>query len=194
MPSASPLSLRALSRLFSRLYVRLSSSHGPSLLAPTSLTRPQLVMAAPDDMPTAQPGSDRDGLSLADDILRHTQYLYALVLLIAFVSCAAWYSVVNAKKEEDLVQPKVKGPGGKPLPLTKKKRTLADGSRKIGPGFGRTAKNVFRYLAAIVFLTYVASASLMFNHAFWHEDPYRWSKEGLPWAGEWSVVRETPAR
>lgn len=193
MPSASPLSLRALSRPFSRLYVRLSPSYGPSLLAPTSLTRPQLVMAAPDDMPTAQPGSDRDGLSLADEILRHTQYLYALVLLIAFVSCAAWYSVVNAKKEEDLVQPKVKGPGGKPLPLTKKKRALADGSRKIGPGFGRTAKNVFRYLAAVVFLSYVASASLMFNHAFWHEDPYRWSKEGLPWAGEWSVVHVTGA-
>ncbi|KAH7159962.1 hypothetical protein B0J13DRAFT_117681 [Dactylonectria estremocensis] len=152
-------------------------------------------MKAPDDMPSALrgSGSDRDPLPLVDDILRHTQYLYALILLAAFITCAAWYSVVNAKKEEDLVQSKVKGPGGKPLPLTKKKNARADGSRKIGPGFGRTAKNVFRYLAAVVFLSYVASASIMFNHAFWHEDPYRWWKEGLPWAGEWSVVHVTGA-
>ncbi|KAF7540114.1 hypothetical protein G7Z17_g12269 [Cylindrodendrum hubeiense] len=150
-------------------------------------------MAAPDNMPPAQRGPDRDGLSLADDILRHTQYLYALILLSAFISCAAWYSVVNSRKEEDLVQPNVKGPGGKPLPMTKKKHARADGSRKIGPGFGRTQKNIFRYLAAIVFLSYVASAAIMFNHAFWHEDPFRWSKEGLPWAGEWSVVHVTGA-
>jgi hypothetical protein len=146
------------------------------------------MMAVADDMPTtALRGSDREDLPLADYILRKTQFLYALVLLTAFISCAAWYSVVNAKKQEDLVQPTVKGPGGKPLPITKKKRSR-DGARKIGPGFGRTAKNVFRSLAAIVFLCYVGSASFMFYHAFWYEDPYRWSKEGLPWAGEWSVV------
>ncbi|KAK7428945.1 ATP-binding cassette-type vacuolar membrane transporter Hmt1 [Neonectria magnoliae] len=148
-------------------------------------------MAAPDD---TLRGPERDDLSLADIILRYTQYLYALVLLSSFISCAAWYSVVNAKKEEDLVKPTVKGPGGKPLPITKKKHARADGSRKIGPGFGRTAKNVFRYLAAVVFLSYVVSASSMFNHAFWHEDPYQWSKDGeLPWAGEWSVVHVTGA-
>lgn len=146
------------------------------------------MMAVADDMPTtALRGPDREDLPLADYILRKTQFLYALVLLTAFISCAAWYSVVNAKKQEDLVQPTVKGPGGKPLPITKKKRSR-DGARKIGPGFGRTAKNVFRSLAAIVFLCYVGSASFMFYHAFWYEDPYRWSKEGLPWAGEWSVV------
>ncbi|RSM00481.1 hypothetical protein CEP52_009107 [Fusarium oligoseptatum] len=146
------------------------------------------MMAVADDMPTtALRGSDREDLPLADYILRKTQFLYALVLLTAFISCAAWYSVVNAKKQEDLVQPTVKGPGGKPLPITKKKLSR-DGARKIGPGFGRTAKNVFRYLAGIVFLCYVGSASFMFYHAFWYEDPYRWSKEGLPWAGEWSVV------
>ncbi|KAI5459904.1 hypothetical protein BGZ63DRAFT_360270 [Mariannaea sp. PMI_226] len=151
-------------------------------------------MATTEDLPQASlRATEDDDLSLADIILRQTQYIYAVTLLITFISCAAWYSIVNAKKEEVLVQPKVKGPGGKPLPLTKKKRARADGSRKIGPGFGRTAKNVFRYLAAIVFLSYVASAFFMFDHAFWHDDPYRWSKEGLSWAGEWSAVHVTGA-
>jgi hypothetical protein len=125
--------------------------------------------------------------TLVDVILRETQYLYSLVLLITFVSLAAWYSVFNAKKEEDIVQSKFKGPGGKPLPITKRKKRT-NGERKLGPHFGTAAKIVFRFLAAIVFLTYLASALLMLVHAFWYEDPYKWSKEGLPWAGQWSVV------
>lgn len=125
--------------------------------------------------------------SLADTILQKTQYLYALVLLSAFVCLAAWYSVFNAKKEEDIIESTVKGPGGKPLPITKLRKGN-DGERKIGPHFGRAAKNVFRYLAFVIFLCYVGSAASMFVHAFWHEDPYDWSKNGLPWAGEWTVV------
>ncbi|KAG9498809.1 hypothetical protein J7337_009620 [Fusarium musae] len=149
-------------------------------------------MAATDDTAIIPlRGAGRDDIPLADYILRKTQYLYALILLTAFISCAAWYSVVNSKKQEDLVQPTVKGPGGKPLPITKRKRARGDGDRKIGPGFGRTAKNVFRYLAFVVFMTYVGSAGFMFYHAFWYEDPYQWSNEGLPWAGEWSVVHVT---
>ncbi|KAK4062088.1 uncharacterized protein Triagg1_10054 [Trichoderma aggressivum f. europaeum] len=144
--------------------------------------------APPDDVrgAFAAPGGAKD-LTLADILLRDTQYVYSLVLLVAFISLAAWYSVFNSKKEEDLVQPKVKGPGGKPLPITKRKRRN-DGERKIGPRFGRIAKNVFRYLAAVVFLSYVATGVSMFVHAFYHENPYKWSKDGLPWAGEWSVV------
>ncbi|KIL84842.1 hypothetical protein FAVG1_12071 [Fusarium avenaceum] len=149
-------------------------------------------MASSDDIAAVLlRGKHRDDLPLADYILRKTQYLYALILLTAFISGAAWYSVVNSKKQEDQVQSTIKGPGGKPLPITKKKRSRADGDRKIGPGFGRTAKNVFRYLAFVVFVTYVGSAGFMFYHAFWFEDPYHWSNEGLPWAGEWSVVHVT---
>lgn len=134
------------------------------------------------------PGSATDVVSRGDAILRQTQYIYALILLLAFVTGAAWYSVYNAKKEEDIVHSTLKGPGGKPLPITKRKRR-DDGERKLGPRFGPTAKNVFRYLVAVVFLSYVGTGVSMFVHAFWHENPYKWSKEGLPWAGECSVVR-----
>lgn len=146
-------------------------------------------MEADDEKPPPpRPGLDRGRLEPVDVVLRRTQYLYALVLLVTFIAGAAWYSVYNAKKDEDQAQPVVKGPGGKPLPVTKRKKR-DDGERKVGPRFGRTAKNVFRYLACVVFLTYVASSVSMFRHAFWYEDPYKWSKEGLPWAGEWTVVR-----
>jgi hypothetical protein len=148
--------------------------------------------APPDDLRGAFPAdAGPKTLPLADKLLRETQYLYSVILLVAFISLAAWYSVFNAKKEEDLVQPSVKGPGGKPLPITKRKKRN-DGERKIGPRFGRVAKNVFRYLAAVVFLSYVATGVAMFIHAFWHENPYKWSKDGLPWAGEWTVVCPSP--
>ena len=131
--------------------------------------------------------------STVDDVLMYTQYLYSLVLLISFVLLAGWYSVFNAKKDGDLSKPTLKGPGGKPLPITKKKKK-DDGERKLGPHFGPVAKNVFRYLAAIVFLTYVASGTSLFIHAFFYENPYQWSREGLPWAGDWTVVRAKPYR
>lgn len=146
-------------------------------------------MAAEDDLPSLQSRqSDRnESTSIPDLILRETQYLYSFTLLLAFISCVAWYSVYNAKKQENVVQSHVKGPGGKPLPVTKK-ATKDNGERKLGPHFGRAAKNIFRYLSAIIFISYVATGASMFDHAFYHDNPYKWSKEGLPWAGEWTVV------
>ncbi|KAI9167453.1 Heavy metal tolerance protein [Paramyrothecium foliicola] len=144
-------------------------------------------MVASDEIPPDRRNETDAHDSVADLVLRNTEYIYSLVLLVTFISCAAWYSIVNAKKEEDVIQSQVKGPGGKPLPLTKRKKR-DDGERKIGPHFGPTAKNVFRTLAAGVFLTYVATGMAMLTHAFRYEDPFVWSKQGLSWAGEWTVV------
>ncbi|KAF4591657.1 heavy metal tolerance protein precursor [Ophiocordyceps camponoti-floridani] len=145
-------------------------------------------MEAEDESPPSRRGPDHGHPeTLVDLILREMQYIYALVLLVTFLTGAAWYSVYNAKRQEVLAQPKAKGPGGKPLPVTKSKKRDS-GQRKLGPSFGPAAKIVFRYLAFVVFSTYVASGVALFDHAFWHENPYKWSKEGLPWAGEWTVV------
>lgn len=144
-------------------------------------------MAVADNMSTHQRRQSEPSIPTSDLILRETQYLYSFTLLIAFVSCVAWYSIYNAKKQESIVQSQVKGPGGKPLPVTKK-RAKDDGERKLGPHFGPTAKNVFRYLAGVVFLSYVATGASMFDHAFYHDNPFKWSKDGLAWAGEWTVV------
>lgn len=131
-----------------------------------------------------------DDDSFSEYLLRKTQYLYALILLVTFLAGAAWYSVFNAKKEEDVVVSKVKGPGGKPLPITRHKKRN-DGERKIGPHFGPAGKNAFRTIVAALVLSYVTTGAFMVNHAFWHENPYEWSRKGLPWAGEWTVVHVT---
>ncbi|KGQ08689.1 Heavy metal tolerance protein [Beauveria bassiana D1-5] len=144
-------------------------------------------MAVADSSSALQQRLSDFPLPTSDLILRETQYLYSLTLLVAFVSCVAWYSVYNAKKQENIVQSHIKGPGGKPLPVTKRK-TKDDGERKLGPHFGPAAKNAFRYLAGVIFLSYVATGAFMFDHAFYHDNPYKWSKEGLSWAGEWTVV------
>lgn len=149
-----------------------------------------LTQLSPDG--TAQSPLDTD-TGPEDFLLRETQYLYSLVLLVTFVSLAAWYSVYNAKKDDDgPTKSHIKGPGGKPLPATKKaKKDSAE--RKLGPHFDRKAKNIFRCLAAIVFLLYIGNATSMFVHAFRYDDPYRWSKDGLSWAGEWTVVSRQTA-
>lgn len=141
-------------------------------------------MAAADE---PQPAEPDPSLPLVDYILRETQYLYSLALLITFIIGVAWYSVYNAKNDGDLNRPHLRGPDGKPLPVTRKVKK-DDGERKIGPHFGPAAKIVFRALATIVFLCYLGSGASMFIHAFWYEDPYEWTKHGLKWAGEWSVV------
>lgn len=143
-------------------------------------------MAAPDEPPSSNP--DKSG-NFVDLILHETQYLYSTTLLVTFIVGAAWYSVYNAKKNGEFSQQTtVKGPGGKPLPITKRK-PKDEAERKIGPKFGSAAKNTFRYLAAVVFISYVATGSSMFIHAFYHENPAKWSRQGLPWAGEYSLVR-----
>ncbi|KAJ6781906.1 hypothetical protein PWT90_10905 [Aphanocladium album] len=144
-------------------------------------------MAAADDLSALETRQSNQTIPTPDLILRETQYLYSFILLLSFISCVAWYSIYNAKRQENIVQSQVKGPGGKPLPVTKRK-TKDDGERKLGPHFGSAAKNVFRYLSAVIFLSYVATGASMFDHAFYHDNPYKWSKEGLPWAGEWTIV------
>jgi ABC-type transport system involved in Fe-S cluster assembly fused permease/ATPase subunit len=148
-------------------------------------------MPALDDNPPLlllSPNQIRDDVLTTNDlVLRYTEYLYPLVLLVAFIGGAAWYSIANAKTGEDLVQASVKGPGGKPLPGTRhKKRDSAE--RKIGPHFGPAAKVVFRVLAAAVFLTYAANTVALSVHAFKYEDPFVWTTKGLSWAGEWTIV------
>lgn len=144
-----------------------------------------------DDSTAAVNSPDAD-LPLVDRILRQTQYLYALVLLLSFLTIAAWYSVYNVKKTNPTEEATMKGPGGKPLPITKKK-PKDEQQRKLGPHFGGIAKNIFRSLASVVFLCYVSSGIAMFRHAFLFDNPYRWSRDGLAWAGEWTLVcRKAP--
>ena len=59
--------------------------------------------------------------SPAERVRDITQYLYPDLLLLAFITIGATHSVYTAMRKEDVVIPTVKGPGGKPLPVTKRR-------------------------------------------------------------------------
>lgn len=54
------------------------------------------------------------------------QYAYPAVLLFAFIIVGATDSIISALRRDDIVVPTVTGPGGKPLPVTKRRRETED--------------------------------------------------------------------
>lgn len=102
--------------------------------------------------------------SLAQVIFRNSQQCYPVVLLFAFIISAGIHSVVTSKTEEEVVAPTVKGPGGKPLPFTKRRREHLDTQ---GPFVhsGGVAKPMFQYLSAGLVLSFVANGAAIALHA-----------------------------
>lgn len=123
-------------------------------------------------------------------VLRNAQLLYPVVLLLAFILSAAVHTVVTSRTEEELVAPTVKGPGGKPLPVTKRKREqdaqqAADKDGGAGGAGGRLAWKAFVYLTVAVILSFVANGVVMAARAV------RSSRRAAPnqwWCGEERIV------
>jgi ATP-binding cassette, subfamily B, vacuolar membrane transporter HMT1/ACLQ len=119
------------------------------------------------------------------------QLLYPVVLLLAFIVSAGVHSIVTARTEEELVVPTAKGPGGKPLPVTKRKREQLDEPR--GPeicapsGF---ARRVFQYTTAAVILSFFANGGAIALHAL--QLRRKDAAEGW-WCTEERTVSFTPA-
>ncbi|KAK0646525.1 hypothetical protein B0T16DRAFT_390940 [Cercophora newfieldiana] len=101
-------------------------------------------------------------MSTAEFVYLRAQLLYPVVLLLAFIVSAGVNSIVTARTEEELVVPTAKGPGGKPLPITKKrKREQLDEPRApdaCATGSG-CARRVFQFTTAAVILTFFANGS-----------------------------------
>lgn len=96
--------------------------------------------------------------SLAEIVFRNSQLCYPVVLLFAFIISAGVHSVVTSKTEEEVVAPTVKGPGGKPLPFTKRKREHYDAQGAFVHS-GSVARTVFQYLSAGLVLSFVANGA-----------------------------------
>ncbi|KAK1781775.1 hypothetical protein QBC45DRAFT_39734 [Copromyces sp. CBS 386.78] len=96
--------------------------------------------------------------SLAEVVFRNSQLCYPVVLLFAFIISAGIHSIVTSKTEEEVVAPTVKGPGGKPLPFTKRRREHHDTQAPFVHN-GDVAKTVFRYLSAGLVLSFVANGA-----------------------------------
>jgi len=126
--------------------------------------------------------------SLAQSVLRTAELLYPAILLLIFVLSAAIHTIITSKAEEKINFPTVKGPGGKPLPVTKRKwekiaQELADEDNSRA---SRLAKSAFRYLTFAVISSFVANGIAIIAHAL-HSHRHE-AREDWWWCGEERVV------
>ena len=114
------------------------------------------------------------------------QYLYPDLLILVFIIVGASYSIYNAKRQE-VVVPAARGPGGKPLPVTKlKKGGHADSER---PQFGPAAKLFFQWASILTTLTFLATGIAIAVHALVmrsSDGDHGW------WCGEPKTVQHSP--
>ncbi|KAH8909902.1 hypothetical protein BR93DRAFT_943802 [Coniochaeta sp. PMI_546] len=101
---------------------------------------------------------------------------YPAVLLVTFIISAATYSIQSSKSEEELLEPSATGPGGKPLPATKR-RKRGQHSPVFEVYIGVWARRVFQYITAAVVLTFVADCADVIAHALDDQDPTWWCGE-----------------
>ncbi|KAL2156233.1 hypothetical protein VTH82DRAFT_978 [Thermothelomyces myriococcoides] len=109
-------------------------------------------------------GSEQGSTALL--VLQKVQLLYPVTLLLAFTFSAGVHTVVTSKSEEQLAAPAVTGPGGKPLPITKRKREqeALEEADDID-GAGSFARPVFLYLTAAIVVSFVANGAAVAIHA-----------------------------
>lgn len=93
-----------------------------------------------------------------------TMLCYPAVLLVTFIVSAATYSIHSSKSEEELLEPTATGPGGKPLPATKR-RKRGDRDPVYEVYIGRWTRRLFQYITAAVVLTFVADCAAVIAHA-----------------------------
>ncbi|KAL0931025.1 heavy metal tolerance protein precursor [Colletotrichum truncatum] len=101
-------------------------------------------------------------------ILDRTLISYPLALLVVFIGTAATYTIVTAKKEEELnVEADTLGPGGKRLPMTKKKSRRDDDDTertRLGPVLSPIAKTWLKWITLAVFFTFIANGVAHISH------------------------------
>ncbi|KAI1636692.1 hypothetical protein F4809DRAFT_368532 [Biscogniauxia mediterranea] len=113
-----------------------------------------------------------------------TQYLYPDLLLVVLIFIGALYSVYTARRKEDVVEPTVTGPGGKPLPVTKRRRPEDDASEPEQT-FTPAARCFFQTAYTIVTLTFVGQGAAITARALIHrtaDGEHGW------WCGEPKTV------
>ncbi|KAL2271552.1 hypothetical protein VTJ83DRAFT_923 [Remersonia thermophila] len=135
------------------------------------------------------------GPTAAQSVLRLSQLLYPVVLIVTFVVSSAIHTVVTAKSEEELIVPAVRGPDGKPLPATKRKKRkqeeeeeqpqgpkeAEDGDRKAS-----LAWSVFLYMTAGIILSFVANGVAVAVHAM--QSSREAGLDDAWWCGEERIV------
>ncbi|KAI0195090.1 hypothetical protein EV127DRAFT_332567 [Xylaria flabelliformis] len=101
---------------------------------------------------------------LVKSILTATQYLYPCLLLSILLLVGALYSIYTARNQENVIVPTVTGPGGRPLPVTKK-RHIDNKSKELDGRFSPAIRALFQWIYTAVTLTFVAQGAAIAVHA-----------------------------
>ncbi|KAI0971826.1 ABC transporter-like protein [Xylaria arbuscula] len=101
------------------------------------------------------------GDSLVETLLTTTQYLYPGLLLIILLLFGALYSIYTARNKGDVIIPTVTGPGGRPLPVTKKRSIAQESDGRFSP----SARALFQWLYTAVTLTFVGQGATIATRA-----------------------------
>jgi hypothetical protein len=116
----------------------------------------------------------------ASSVLEVLQYAYPIALLFLFLVAFTLRSIKSSSPSNDNDSEQlVFGPGGKPLPKTKKPKR--HGSLDGGAEISRSQKSVFEWLSAAACLTWIANAANVIIHAIY-------SREEGWWCGQSTVV------
>ncbi|KAI2471632.1 hypothetical protein F4781DRAFT_429111 [Annulohypoxylon bovei var. microspora] len=118
--------------------------------------------------------------SPAERVRDVTQYLYPDLLLLAFIVIGATHSVYLALRKDDVVAPTATGPGGKPLPVTKRRRSDDDATDP--DDFSPHARRFFQCSMILATLTFfgiggaIAARALIHRsadgqHGWWCGEP-----------------------
>ncbi|PKS10065.1 hypothetical protein jhhlp_004690 [Lomentospora prolificans] len=129
-------------------------------------------------------------LAESEGFLEYIYRSYHIVLGAVFILTALICSIRSSKTEEDAVTPSVRGPGGKPLPVTKRKKRndfSSQSNRSDLPKFGPCAKTVFQFLSSILTLTFFTNGAAIGFHA-WKANRDLPAGEVNWWCGEPMVV------
>ncbi|KAF3065088.1 Heavy metal tolerance protein [Daldinia childiae] len=121
--------------------------------------------------------------SPAERVRDVTQYLYPDLLLLVFIVIGATHSVYTAMRKNDVVVPTIRGPGGKPLPVTK--RRLSDDDASDPDDFSPHARRFFQCSMVVATLTFLATGGAIAARALIHrsaDGEHGW------WCGEPKTV------
>ncbi|KAK3375080.1 hypothetical protein B0H63DRAFT_265990 [Podospora didyma] len=102
--------------------------------------------------------------STAAHVFRTAQLCYSVVLLLAFIVSAGVHSIITSRSEEELVVPTALGPGGKPLPVTKRKREHEE-PRVRDVYSGTAVRRTCQYVTVGIILSFFANGTAIALHA-----------------------------
>ncbi|KAI1268530.1 hypothetical protein F5Y18DRAFT_415241 [Xylariaceae sp. FL1019] len=121
---------------------------------------------------------------LAERTLATTQYLYPDLLLVVLLVVGAIHSFYKASNSGDESTPACTGPGGRPLPASKK-RQMDDKSHEPEQRCSPAVRGLFQWLYTAVTITFIGQGAAIVTRALAHR-----SRDGQNswWCGEPKAV------